>query len=310
MKTQSYLDSETSLKEHIKNFVTDFTTETTPFSAIKIDNFENLLGEGRTVYVTFLPGSNYNDTVETAKRLKQEGLVPVPHIAARSVPSKCFLENALKRLTEEVGINEVLIVGGAVDHPVGCYSDSMQILETGLFDKYEITKIGVAGHPEGSPDITDQAISKALIWKNKFSERTNSKLYIVTQFCFEAEPIIKWDRLIQAEGNKLPIRIGVPGIASLKTLIGYAKSCGVGPSIRFLTRQTKNFTKLVAQSAPDKQIIALARYWASDPACGLTGIHMYPLGGVKKSSEWINNVVRGNFKINGQADGFAVNIDH
>ena len=70
----------------------------------------------------------------------------------------------------------------------------MQLLETGLFDRYGFTSIGVAGHPEGSPDIPDAALKQALAWKNGFAERTAAQLYITTQFCFDAAPVIAWDK--------------------------------------------------------------------------------------------------------------------
>ncbi len=298
-----------AIREDICAFLGDFTAETTPFSATKIEHFPDVLRPGTTVYVTFLPGTDYADTVSVCKRLKGENMRPVPHIAARSVPNKAFLEENLTKLKDEADIDEVLIIGGAVDRPVGDFSDSMQIMETGLLDKYGIRKIGVAGHPEGSPDITDEGIMQALAWKNAFAERTGAEMYMVTQFCFEAEPIIAWDKAIQADGNKLPIRIGVPGLATIKTLLNYAKACGVGQSMNFLKRQARNVTKLMTVSTPDQQIVELARYQAENPDCGVSGVHMYPLGGLKKTAKWTYAVTDGNFDMNGKGNGFKVNID-
>jgi methylenetetrahydrofolate reductase (NADPH) len=296
-------------REDVRAFVADFTAETTPFSAAKIEHFGEVLRDNTTVFVTFLPGTDYADTVAVSRRLRAEGMRPVPHIAARSVPNKSFLDENLARLVGEAGVDEVLIIGGAVDRPVGDFSDSMQILDTGLLDKHGIRKVGVAGHPEGSPDITDAGILDALKWKNAFAERTGTELYIVTQFCFEAAPIIAWDKKIQAEGNKLPIRIGIPGLATIKTLLNYAKACGVGNSMNFLKRQARNVTKLMTVSTPDKLLVDLARYRAQDPACGITGIHMYPLGGIKKTAKWSYAVVDGQFDMSAAGDSFRVNID-
>lgn len=135
-----------------------------------------------------MPGSNFDDTVAVAKRLHNEGFVPIPHFAARSIPNKTFLENGLERLRDEANVSRVLLIGGAVPTPVGDFSDSMQLLDTGLFDKFGIRSIGLAGHPEGSPDMSDEAIREALQWKNQFSHRTDAHMYLVTQFCFEAAP--------------------------------------------------------------------------------------------------------------------------
>ena len=297
------------VKQRIADFMTGFTAETTPGSAAKIPDYREHLRPGTVVYITFLPGSDFDDTIAVAKRLKGEGFLPVPHFAARSIPSAAFLEDKLARLAGEVGLEQVLVIGGSADKPAGDFSDTMRLLETGLFDKHGIRKFGVAGHPEGSPDISDEAIAEALRWKNDFAERSGAELYLVTQFCFEAGPVIAWDRRIRAEGNRLPIHVGVPGLATIKTLLAHAKACGIGPSMKFLTRQARNLTKLMTVSAPDRLVTDLAAYHASDPGCGIAGVHMYPFGGLHRSAKWSYAVIDGAFTMNEDGKGFSVDID-
>ena len=296
-------------KQRIAAFMAGFTAETTPGSAAKTPDYREHLRPGAVVFITFLPGSDFDDTIAVAKRLEGEGFQPVPHFAARSIPHAAFLDDKLARLAGEVGLEQVLVIGGAVDTPAGDFSDTMQLLETGLFDKHGIRKFGVAGHPEGSPDISDRAIAEALRWKNDFAERSGAELYLVTQFCFEAGPVIAWDRRIQAEGNRLPVHIGVPGLATIKTLLAHAKACGIGPSMKFLTRQARNVTKLMRVSAPDKLIADLAAYQADDPGCGIAGVHMYPLGGLRRSAKWGYAVADGAFTMNRDGRGFSIDID-
>lgn len=303
------LNGADTMKQQIIDFVTGFTIETTPGSALKIADYREHLRPGCKVAVTFLPGSDFADTIATAKRLKEEGFEPLPHFAARSITSAAVMEENLKKLQDEVGIEEVVALGGAVDNPLGDFESSMDLLETGLFDKYGIRKIGVAGHPEGSPDISEQGLKDAINWKNAFAERTGAELYIATQFCFEAAPIIAWDRMIQSEGNKLPIHIGVPGLATIKTLLNHAKACGVGPSMRVLTRQAKNIAKLMTVNAPDKLVMDLAQYHAEDPNCGIARVHMYPLGGLRKSAAWTYAVTDGDFEMDRKGKGFKVTRD-
>jgi 5,10-methylenetetrahydrofolate reductase len=298
-----------NVKQQIIDLMSGFTAETTPGAATKIADYRQHLRPGTTVYITFLPGSDFEQTISVAKRLQQEGFNPVPHLAARSIPTRAFLERNLQRLQQEVGLTQALVIAGAVDKPLGEFSDSMQLLETGLFDRYGINKIGVAGHPEGSPDIADEAIKQALKWKNDFAERTGARLYVVTQFCFDAQPIIDWDRKIQAEGNRLPVYIGIPGLATLKTLLNHAKACGIGPSMRFLTKQARNLAKLMTVSAPDRLVTELARYRASDGNCGIAGVHVYPLGGLRKSAKWTYAVVDGEFTLAKDGKGFSVDAD-
>lgn len=296
-----------SKKQYVQDFFADFTLETTPGSAKKIPDYREHVRAGEKVYITFLPGSDFDDTVDVAIRLKKEGFDPIPHIAARSVPNRDFLQNAIQRCVEEAGVERFLVIGGAVAKPVGEYDRTSQILETGLMDKYGIKSIGLAAHPEGCPDISDEGIKEALAFKNSFAERTDAECYLVTQFCFDAAPIIAWDKALQAEGNKLPIHIGVPGLASLKSLIAHSKACGVGASMHILTKQAKNVSKLLLVNTPDKLCVDLATYKATDPNCGISGMHMYPLGGLKKTSHWSYAVRDGNFTMNANESGFKIN---
>lgn len=294
------------VRQWIIDLLSGFTTETTPGAAGKIADYRAHLRPGATVSVTFLPGSDFADTVAVAARLRREGFNPVPHFAARSIPSRAFLAENLARLVGDAGVDQALLIGGGLDRPLGEFSDTMQLLDTGLFDRYGIARLGVAGHPEGSPDIADAQVRAALAWKNAFAERTGASLYVVTQFCFEAAPVIAWDKRIQAEGNRLPVHVGLPGLATLKALIGHARACGVGPSMRFLTRQARNVAKLFTVSAPDRLVTALATYRATDPGCGIRGVHLYPLGGLKKSARWAQAVVDGRFEMREDGEGFEV----
>lgn len=296
-------DVDVTATANIQNLMSGFTVETTPASAAKIADFREVLRPGATVYITFLPGSDYRDTVATAKRLRDEGFEPAPHFAARSIESAEQFDDYLARTVGEAGVNHVLTIAGAVKDPLGPYADSMQLLETGLFDKHGISQIGVAGHPEGSPDMSDEAIRDALAWKNAFAQRSDADMHILTQFCFEAEPIIAWDRKLNAEGNVLPIRIGLPGIAKISTLLNYAMACGIGNSIQFLKKQATNVTKLIRVQAPDRLLTDLADYAAYDASCGITGVHMYPLGGLRKTAEWSYAVTDG--AIQHTKDGFS-----
>ena len=295
-------------KQNIQQFISGFTAETTPGAALKIPDFREYLRPGTVVYITFLPGSDFNDTIAVASRLRNEGFIPVPHFAARSISDQKTLNENIARVTGEAGVDRVLCIAGAVDKPLGIYRDSMQLMDSGLFDKYGIKQIALAGHPEGSPDMSDQAIDVAIKWKNAFQNKTDASMYLVTQFAFEAAPIIAWDKRLRQNGNKLPIHIGIPGLATLKTLLLHAKACGIGASMKVLTKQAKNITKLLVVNTPDKLVTDLADYQTNDPDCSIVGVHMYPLGGLRRSASWSYAVADGLFTLNDRG-GFALDID-
>ncbi len=294
------------IKQNIVDFVNGWTVETTPGQATKVDSFQEHFTPGTSVAVTFLPGSDYKETVATAARLRREGFNPAPHFCGRSVTSEAQLDDFLARCKGEADIDQAVALAGAVSKPLGPYNSSMDMLESGLFDKHGIKTIGVAGHPEGSIDINDEELKKALLWKNALAERSDAELYVITQFVFEADPIIAWDKLINAEGNRLPIHIGAPGLATIKTLLAHAKACGIGASMKFLTRQAMNVTKLLNVSAPDKLFVDLAQYKANDPACGIRKVHMYPLGGLKRTAFWTNEVAKGAFDMSADNKSFKL----
>jgi methylenetetrahydrofolate reductase (NADPH) len=275
----------------------DFSVETTPTSASKVANFADHLAQGTTVNVTFLPGTDSAETIAVAARLRREGFEPVPHVAARSIADHAMLDSYLGRMKDEAGVTQALVIAGGLDKPTGAFGSSMDLLQTGLFQHHGITKLGVAGHPEGTPDISEQALKDALLWKNRFAHDNGLELYIETQFCFDAEAIIAWDKKIRGWGNTLPIHLGVPGLASLKTLLRFAQMSGIGPSIRVLTRQARNIAKLMLVQAPDRLILDLAAYQASDAECGIEKLHFYPFGGLAKSAEWANMLTSGAFEI-------------
>ena len=283
--------------EQIQKAAAHWSIEVTPAGATKIDSFADYLNPGTTVNVTFLPGSDPMDTVTTAERLYHEGMNPVPHLAARSLRDTEQLDTLLAAYTTRCGVNEVLVIGGGVDQPVGAFSDSTQVLDTGLIQRYGIQNVGVAGHPEGSPDISQSKIAKALAAKNALAKRDGLNMYIETQFCFEADIVLAWERDVREAGNTLPIRIGVPGPATIKTLFRFAQISGIGPSMRFVSKQARNVAKLMTVQSPHLLLADLAAGMAADPDCLIQHFHFYPFGGFAKTAAYASAVANGDIKI-------------
>ena len=283
--------------EGIARSAANWSIEVTPVGATKIDSFAEVLAEGTTVNVTFLPGSDPLDTIAISKRLADEGMNAVPHIAARSLQDKAQLDDLLKRMTTEANVRELLVVGGGVDKPVGDFDSTMQVLNTGLIQKYGITTIGVSGHPEGSPDISDEQLAEAIVQKNEFARKEGLSLYMETQFCFDADAVLAWERGIRQAGSLLPIRIGIPGPATIKTLFRFAQISGIGPSMRFIAKQARNVAKLMTVQSPHELLAGLSAGMAADEDCLLQHFHYYPFGGFAKTASYADGVAQGNIKL-------------
>ena len=199
-------------------------------------------------------------------------------------------------MSEYAGCKKILVIGGG-GNQAGSISSSIDVLKTELLSKYNFKEVGLAGHPEGNPDVSSEEIEKAIIEKNEFAKNSDHKLYLATQFFFEASSLEKWESKLNQLNNKLEIHAGIPGPATLKTLVGYATSCGIGNSIRFLSKQAMNITKLATTRTPDKLIADLSDYKLLNPSSKLTKLHFYAFGGIKKTTEWLNNVTQSELEI-------------
>ena len=274
----------------VQQFLNDFSIEVMPRTAEKVEDFRAILPEGTRVYIAHIDGTPIEDMVATAKRLSADGFQVMPHFPARIIKDEATLGDWIARYQGEAGVSQALLLAGGVPSPVGVFDSSMQLMETGLFDKAGFKRLHVAGHPEGNRDIDPDGgsanVEAALKWKNAFRERTDAEMAVVTQFAFEADPIIKWANDVQAAGVELPIHIGIAGPAKLQTLIKFAVACGVGPSLRVLQKRAMDVTKLVLPYEPDDVVSGLAAYKAANPNFAITHVHLFPLGGIKTCAEW------------------------
>jgi len=289
-------------KQSVRNLVDGYSIETTVREAARIEKYQDLVPKGTSMYIPHVPGVAREDTVALAARLKKEDMDPVPHIVARRTESAAVLDDFLKRLVGEAGVTRVLCVAGDISAPEGEFESALQILERGFFEKHGIRKIGVAGHPEGHKDVNEAALKDAVVRKNAYAKKTGADLRLVTQFSFVAEPVIAWDKAI-APINTLPIYIGLPGLAKASTLLKYALDCGVGPSLQAFSKHATQLSKLLTVSAPDAQLVALAKY-RSENQSKIQGLHFFPFGGLKRTTDWLKKLAAGEFEFT--ADGLDV----
>ncbi|KDB04232.1 methylenetetrahydrofolate reductase [Defluviimonas sp. 20V17] len=272
----------------VEAFLKGFSIEVMPRTADKVEDFRDLLPDGTRVYIAHIEGTAIEDMVATARRLAKGGFQVMPHFPARVIRDRAELADWIARYRGEAGVEQALLLGGGVAKPAGDFDNSMQLIETGLFDGF--TRLHIAGHPEGNRDIDldggDRNVMAALRWKQAFAERSDARMAIATQFAFDAAPVIAWADRLAAEGIDLPIHIGVAGPAKLQTLIKFAIACGVGPSLKVLQKRAKDVTKLLLPFEPDAFIADLAAHKARNPGFGIEAVHFFPLGGIKTNATW------------------------
>ncbi|MBH96544.1 MAG: metFprotein [Gammaproteobacteria bacterium] len=260
-----------------------WSIEITPKESKTISCFSAFLEKGTKVNVTSLPKTSVRDTLTAVEKLKRDGMNPIPHITARTTADEGDLARVVEKYAD-LEISEVLIIAGTKDQPAGRFSSSADLISSGVFEHFGIVNIGVAGHPEGSPDITEQQLQDALDQKNHLAVSRNLNIFLETQFCFDAQRIINWEKVIRDRGNMLPIRVGIAGPTKFLSLINFAIKAGVGPSLKFLINERDKLTKLVNSYDPTELICSLAPQFSPEANTCFESVHFYAFGGFRKTA--------------------------
>ena len=217
----------------------------------------------KDVYITLLPGNNYKDVVNKALELSKSGFNPVPHFPARSIKNLVELKDYIKRC-KDVGVKQALVIGGS-SQPIGDFHCSLQLLETGLFEGF---KIGIAGHPDGSPDISDSDLKKAMIDKKPYAD------YIVTQWLLDVRPIKEF-----ISNQTLPVHVGITGPLKISSLLKFASIVGAKNSLDFLKSNATKAIDLLKPKDPNEIINDLKK--------STNNFHIYTFGGLKETNKWL-----------------------
>ena len=280
----------TTVNPEVEAFLQNYSIEVMPRTAEKVEDFRALLPEGTRVYIAHIEGTPIEDMVTTAARLAKDGYNVMPHFPARIIKDEATLADWIARYQGEADVKQALLLAGGVTDPHGDFESSMQLLDTGLFDKAGFERLHVAGHPEGNRDIDPDGsmknVDEALAWKQAFNDRTDAQMALATQFAFEAGPIIEWASAIKANGIDLPVHIGIAGPAKLQTLIKFAIACGVGPSLKVLQKRAMDVTKLLLPYEPTEVLTELAAHKAANTDFNIESVHFFPLGGIKTNANW------------------------
>ncbi len=286
-----------TMKSPSTSFLQNLSVEITPKQIEKLPILEERLPKGTPVFIALIDPADVGAQLKAATALRKAGLEPVPHIPARFVVDDADLERRIGALAGDAGVSQMLVLGGGAPTPIGKFDAALQLLHTGVFQKNGVKKIGIAGHPEGNTDITrvhgETALLKALGDKQAWMKANGMAGFIATQFLFEAAPVAYWASMLRDNGIDLPIHVGIPGPATIKTLVKYAAVCGVGNSARFIRKQAMNITKLLTVSTPDEFIEQLAVLHMDRPELRIAAPHLYPFGGFDKMFDWLTPKLKG-----------------
>jgi methylenetetrahydrofolate reductase (NADPH) len=301
-------ETDASRSAHIRAFMAACSFEATRPDAKDAAALKQFLNPGEQIYISAVPHRPIAESVESssARAIRLAGLEPVPHIAARHFASLGDCAIVLERLSGEAGVNKIMLIGGDADRPAGDVTCAQDIIDSGLLMKYGIGAIGLAGYPEVHPRIGGDELEAALVTKLASAQSQELAVHIVTQFSFDAKPIIAWIDWLRARGIYLPVKVGLAGPASISTWLSYARRCGVKASASALASRTGLINHLFKAISPAPIISQLAEMAAQRKIVDVSA-HIFSFGGIAASARWLNGVQAGHFALE-RDGGFHVNV--
>ena len=243
---------------------------------------------GTPINIAFLGNEDHAQRIEAARVIRACGFEPVPIISSRRLHSERDRDYLLDALVAKAAPLRIILVGGDPAVPAGPFEDSLALLKSGLLERHSIRQVGIVGYPEGHPKIDTDTLWRCLKWKVGFLQDAGCSVEITAQFGFDADAVVQWIERLRREGIDAPVRIGVPGPASVGKLLRYAQQFGSVPSAATARRYGLSVGK------PDHRV-GPERYWGQLAAAldggnlGMVLYHLYPFGGITEGVQWMNS---------------------
>ncbi len=251
------------------------------------------LPRGRDVYVSYLPGDEFHKRIEIAASLRQAGYNPVLHAPARQMLGAAMLEDYIGGAAKAAQVTRVLAISGDSSLPRGPFSNSLELIESGVFERHGVHQIDVAAHPEGNVGRSAAQLMKILFDKQAAATRHGLSLGVITQFAFDPRPVEQWLQASFAAGLTAPVRVGLAGPANPATLLRFALRCGIGNSVAAVQKHVGTIGRLLRDTGPDGVVRGLGAVLDGEAGARVENFHFFPFGGLAKTSAWIEATMKG-----------------
>ena len=264
----------------------DFSLDVTAKELSELGPARAVIPAGTPVQLSFPDGADLAERASTARAIKEAGFTPVPIIAARRLRSQQMLRDYLAALRAAGAGESVLVVGGDPAQPQGPYPDAASVIGSGLLEEHGVRHASVAGHPGGHPAVADGVLWAALAAKTAELGRRALGGDVITQFGFDAAQVLAWLTEARARGIGLPVRVSVPGPATVRRLLAIAARCDVAVSASVAEEYGFSLTEPARTAGPDRFVQALVSGY--DPRShGDVKLHFNAFGGFSATVEWI-----------------------
>lgn len=268
----------------------DFSLEISGKDLYSLEEAQNAIPPGTRVNITFIGNEDLEMRVAAARTARDLGFIPVPHIAARRLGSRSQLEEFLGRLQAVGATEQVFIVGGDPTAPEGPYASAADVISTGVLTDFGVREVSIAGYPDGHPGIPSSELWRQLVDKSAALGEQGIAAVLLTQFTFDTDPVMAWITGVREHGIDAEIRVGTPGPAGIKRLIGFARRFGVGTNASIVKKYGFSLTNLLGTAGPDRFVGDLSGRLAANPS-GSVKLHFYTFGGLLATTQWASSYI-------------------
>ena len=273
------------MRKPASNITRDYSLEASTKDIAALSAAAPRILPGSTIAIPYLTREDDDARLAAARAVRSLGFEPMPHLSARRIASLAGFESFVQRAAAEAGVERCFVIAGDLPTPMGPFADSAALIDTGVFERAGMQVIGVGGHPEGHPVMSKAEQWEVLERKCRSIEKRGMAPLIVTQFAFDADVVLTWLQALRARGITHPVRVGVPGPASIAVLARYAAVCGVGACASMWSKYGVSIGKLFGTAGPDLFVDRLAA--GLTEAHGKVCLHFFPFGGIAQSVKWI-----------------------
>jgi methylenetetrahydrofolate reductase (NADPH) len=253
--------------------------EVIPFKKTEEQVLQNVPKDVRLT-VTASPAKGQDATVDLAVKLAGHGYSVAPHLSAQQVRDRAHLADVVARL-REAAITDVFVIGGDPTDTPTEFKHAHDLLVALHELDHGFTDIGIGGHPEGHPSVSQDQLFQALKDKCEFAT------HITTQIVFDPAVILTWARELKRRGIELPVHVGVPGAVHRQKLLRVSGSLGIGASASFLKKQQNLLWRFFLPGGynPAKIIKGLAPH-IGKPDNNLEGFHIFTFNDLHSTEAW------------------------
>lgn len=210
-----------------------------------------------------------SETVDLVKRLAAAGYEVAAHLSSRQFDSVEETEDVIDELRRR-GIQRVVVIGGDASGD-GPFPAAIKLLSYLRDRGNPFAEVGIAGHPEGHPQVPADVMMSALV------DKAGLGTFVVTQLCFEPALIGSWAAQVRLNHLPLPIEVSIPGVVESERLARTLDLIGVGES-------RKRVKPGKAPYSPTELVVGLAQLPVEEH--GIAGLHIATFNEIDATETW------------------------